>query len=147
MHTLCGKTPIQRSINGDFLTGTTSLCWHCQRPFQRVLSWWGLPLNQYSVLSVTLWSLQLWPAWNHAYSSLSFLSNAVLMCSEKTQIKTLYLPCWPACIGCQVSFYCGSDCLSFVAWLTHPCSLFSAPSPHSISSCKSPQEPPLTPHL
>lgn len=109
-------------------------------PLQR-----GLPLNQYSVLSVSLWSMQLWPDWNHASSSLSFLSNAILMRSKKTLCRTLCLPCWPACIWCQVSFYCGSDCLSFAAWLTDSCVILPSPSPHSISSCKGPQEPPLTP--
>ena len=149
LHNLCGKTHIQSSINGDFLTGTTPLCWNCQRPFQRVLSWCTkrtatqpiLCSQCYSMVHAALTSLK----------SCFLLSQLLVQCHfnvlQKTQIKTLHLPCWPACIWCQVSFYCGPDCLSFVAWLTHPCSILPAPSPHSISSCKSAQEPPLTPYL
>lgn len=149
MHNLWGKTLIQISINDDFLTGTTPLCWYCQRPFQRVVSWCTKRTATQPILCSQCYSMV--HAALTSFKSCFLLSQLLVQCRfnalQKSLCRTLYLLCWPACIWCQVSFYCGSDCLSFPALLTDPCFILPAPSPHSISSCKGSQEPPLTPHL
>ena len=96
------------------------------------------------ILNVAIWSVQLRPARNPACSSFSVSSSAALTRSKITLQNILLLVMFSSMMGRQFSQWLRS--LFFVSLIGRPNSSISpAPALHSISGCRGPEKPSLTP--